>query len=118
MKRMIMGAVFLIAGIAHFLKPGKFTGITPGFMPFKTFIVYLTGLLEFVFGVLLFLDRTRNWQLNGMQKFLWTVFPANVYMYTHQEKLGLEKYPKWALLGRLPLQQLMVDMLEDMKKQQ
>ncbi|KKK32900.1 hypothetical protein WN59_12680 [Salinicoccus sediminis] len=116
MKRIIMGTVFLIAGIAHFLKPGKFAGITPGFIPFKTFTAYFTGLLEFAFGVLLLLGRIRNWQLNGMQKFLWAVFPANIYMYTHQEKLGLEKYPKWALLGRLPLQQLMVDMLEDVKK--
>lgn len=116
MKRIIMGTVFLIAGIAHFLKPGIFSRITPAFIPFKTLIAYFTGALEFIFGTLLLFNRIRNWQLSGMQKFLWAVFPANVYMYTHQEQLGLGKYPKWALLGRLPLQNLMVDMLEDIKK--
>ncbi|WP_411842566.1 hypothetical protein [Salinicoccus sp. HZC-1] len=115
MKRIIMGTVFLIAGIIHFLKPGKFAKITPAFIPFKTFIAYFTGALEFIFGVLLLLDKIRNWQLSAMQKFLWAVFPANVYMYTHQKQLGLHKLPGWALLGRLPLQSLMVDMLEDIK---
>lgn len=116
MKRIVMGTVFTIAGIAHFLKPGKFARITPGFIPFKTFIAYFTGVLEFVFGVLLLTGRIKNWQLSGMQKFLWAVFPANIYMYTHREKLGLDHLPKWALLARLPLQKLMTHMLEDIKK--
>lgn len=116
MKRTIMGTIFLIAGTAHVLKPGTFARITPAFIPFKMFIAYFTGVLEFTFGALLLLNRIKNWQLSGMQKFLWAVFPANVYMYTHQEQLGLEPYPKWALLGRLPLQKLMVDMLGDIKR--
>lgn len=116
MKRIIMGTVFLAAGIVHFLKPGTFAKITPAFIPFKMLIAYLTGALEFIFGTLLLLNRIKNWQLSGMQKFLWAVFPANVYMYTHQEQLGLRKYPSWALLSRLPLQNLMVDMLEDIKR--
>lgn len=116
MKRIFMGAVFLIAGITHFLKPGRFAEIIPAFIPFKTFIAYFTGALEFIFGLLLLMNRIKNWQLKWMQRFLWAVFPANVYMYTHQDQLGLEKYPEWALLGRLPLQNLMVDVLEDIKK--
>lgn len=116
MKRLLMGGVFLIAGITHFLKPEKFAKITPAFIPFKTFIAYFTGFLEFIFGALLLFNKVKNWQLSSMQKFLWAVFPANVYMYTHQKQLGLEEYPGWALLGRLPLQNLMVDVLEDIKK--
>ncbi len=110
-----MGAVFLIAGIVHFLKPGAFARIIPALVPFKIFFAYFTGALEFIFGTLLLLNKASSWQISGMQKFLWAVFPANVYMYTHQEQLGLDKYPAWALLGRLPLQQLLVDMLEDVK---
>ncbi|WP_186365528.1 DoxX family protein [Salinicoccus cyprini] len=116
MKRLIMGTVFTVAGIAHFRKPEKFANITPGFIPFKTFIAYFTGVLELVFGILLLAGKIRNWQLSGMQKFLWAVFPANIYMYTHREKLGLSHLPKWALLARLPLQNLMSRMLEDLKR--
>lgn len=116
MKRIIMGVIFLTAGVIHFLKPGKFAGIVPAVIPFKTFIAYLTGLLEVIFGILMLSGKVRNGHLSAMQAFLWAVFPANIYMYTHQRQLGLSHLPKWALLGRLPLQKLMVDMLGDIKK--
>lgn len=116
MKRIIMGTIFIIAGVAHFLKPEKFANITPRFIPFRTFIAYFTGVVELLFGMLLLTRKVTNWQLGAMQKFLWAVFPANIYMYTHQDKLGISHLPDWALLGRLPLQKVMSDTLEDMKR--
>lgn len=116
MKRIIMGTIFTIAGVAHFLKPEKFANITPRFLPFRTFIAYFTGVVELLFGMLLLTGKVTNWQLGAMQKFLWAIFPANIYMYTHQDKLGISHLPDWALLGRLPLQKVMSDTLEDMEK--
>lgn len=115
MKRILMGLVFTLAGMAHFLKPEKFAKITPVIIPFKTFIACFTGAIEFIFGILLIFNRINKCLLKGMQFFLWAVFPANIYMYTHRDELGLENYPKWTLLARLPFQPIMVKMIGDIR---
>lgn len=115
MKRIFMGLVFTIAAVAHFLQPENFAKITPAFIPFKTFIAFFTGAVELTFGILLLLNKVNQCLIKGMQFFLWAVFPANIYMYTHRKTLGLENYPKWGLLARLPLQPLMVKMIGDIK---
>lgn len=111
-----MGAIFTIAGIAHFLASGRFAKIIPGFIPFKKFLALFTGGLELTFGILLLTNKFKNWQLTGMQSFLWAVFPANIHMLTHREKLGIQYIPKWALILRLPLQWPMAGMIGSLKK--
>lgn len=111
MIRIFMSAGFLVAGAAHFLSPDRFAKIIPGFIPFKKFLALFSGVLELIFGILLLTNKFKNWQVTGMQAFLWAVFPANVYMLTHREKLGLQYIPKWALILRLPLQWPMAKML-------
>ena len=116
MIRIFMGTVFSIAGTAHFLASDRFAKIIPGFIPFKKFLALFTGGLELIFGVLLLTNKFKNWHLIGMQSFLWAVFPANVYMLTHRDKLGLQHLPKWALVLRLPLQWPMARMISSLKK--
>ncbi|WP_197272242.1 hypothetical protein [Salinicoccus sp. YB14-2] len=116
MIRIFMGTLFTTAGTAHFLSPDRFAKIIPGFIPFKKFLALFSGALELIFGVLLLTNKVKNWQITGMQAFLWAVFPANIYMATHQEKLGLQHLPKWALILRLPLQWPMAKMLGQIKK--
>lgn len=111
-----MGIVFSVAGTAHFLASDRFAKIIPGFIPFKKFLALFTGVLELIFGVLLLADKFKNWQVTGMQAFLWAVFPANIYMLTHRDKLGLQYIPKWALILRLPLQWPMAKMLGTIKR--
>ena len=116
MIRIFMGTLFTTAGTAHFLASGRFAKIIPGFIPFKKFLALFTGLLELIFGLLLLTNKFKNWQLSGMQAFLWSVFPANIYMLTHRDKLGLQYIPKWALALRLPLQWPMAKMLGQIKR--
>ena len=116
MIRLVMGIVFTVAGVAHFLSSERFEKIIPGFIPFKKFLALFTGFLELIFGVLLLTNKFKNWQITGMQAFLWAVFPANIYMLTHREKLGLQYIPKWALALRLPLQWPMAKMLGKIKR--
>ncbi|CAM4238294.1 DoxX family protein [Lacicoccus alkaliphilus] len=116
MKRMIMGTVFTVAGIAHFLTPERFANIIPGFVPFKKFLALFTGVLELIFGLMLLFNKYRNWHITSMQAFLWAVYPANIYMLTHRSKIGLSHVPRWILILRLPLQWVMSDSLEKLKK--
>lgn len=116
MIRLIMGSVFTVAGTMHFLATDRFSKIIPGFIPLKKFLTLFTGALELVSGVLLLTNKFKNWQITGMQAFLWAVFPANIYMLTHREKLGIQYIPKWVLILRLPLQWPMAKMLGNLKR--
>ena len=52
----ILLAIFMgYAGIQHFLKPGVFLPFVPDFLPLKMPIVFLSGVVEIVLGVLLLL---------------------------------------------------------------
>lgn len=50
----IIVALFMIyVGVQHFLKPEFYLPFVPSFLPFQTFIVYLSGAIEIIVGVLL-----------------------------------------------------------------
>lgn len=47
-------ALFMIyAGVQHFLKPEFYLPFVPAFLPFKTLVVYISGVVEIIIGVLL-----------------------------------------------------------------
>ena len=45
------------AGVQHFLKPDFFVPYVPKFLPFKMEIVYVSGVFEVLFGLLLFFKK-------------------------------------------------------------
>lgn len=50
----IIVALFMIyAGVQHFLKPEFYLPFVPSFLPFQTIIIYLSGAVEIIVGVLL-----------------------------------------------------------------
>lgn len=50
----IIVALFMIyAGVQHFLKPEFYLPFVPSFLPFQTIIVYVSGAVEIIVGVLL-----------------------------------------------------------------
>ncbi len=54
----IIVAIFMIyAGIQHFLKPEFYLPFVPSFVPFQTLIVYLSGAVEIIIGILLLTKR-------------------------------------------------------------
>lgn len=106
--RILYGAGFLFAGIAHFTRSKGFEAIIPGFIPFKKAIVAVSGVIEMVYGIVLLLNRGTSFATKTIPAFLATVFPANVYMAVKNVPLGGKQLPKWALWGRIPLQWLLV----------
>lgn len=50
----IIVALFMIyAGVQHFLNPEFYLPFVPSFLPFQTWIVYLSGAVEIIIGTLL-----------------------------------------------------------------
>lgn len=56
----LISILFIYAGIAHFTNPQFYIKITPSFIPFKQFLVDLSGLLEILGGFLILFNQTRK----------------------------------------------------------
>ena len=95
-------AIFMIgAGIMHFVNPGIYLKIMPPYLPLRKELVFLSGAFELLLGVLLLVPRCSRLVAWGIMALLIAVFPANIYLYQHQEILPAS--PIIHLL-RLPLQ--------------
>jgi uncharacterized membrane protein len=95
-------AIFLIgAGITHFVNPAFFLKIMPPYLPLHKELVLVSGIFEVLLGVLLLVPAYSRWAAWGIVALLIAVFPANLYVFQHQELIPAS--PLVHLL-RLPLQ--------------
>ena len=95
-------AIFLIgAGISHFVNPAFFLKIMPPYLPLHKELVLVSGIFEVLLGVLLLVPPYSRWAAWGIVALLIAVFPANLYVFQHQELIPAS--PLVHLL-RLPLQ--------------
>ena len=92
-------------GILHFARPKPFVRIVPKFLAAPLALVYISGFFEIAGGVGLLIPATRVAAAWGLVALYIAVFPANIYMLTHNISLNPKKpIPKWALWVRLPFQ--------------
>lgn len=95
-------ALFMVAaGMLHFVRPAFYLKIMPPDLPWHRELVYLSGFFEVVLGLLLLVPRLSRLAAWGIIALLIAVFPANIYLYQHQDILPAS--PILHLL-RLPLQ--------------
>ena len=101
--RVLMGALYLVAGAGHFVATRVYLGIMPDYLPAHRELVLLSGAAEMAggFGVLL-RPPARQVAAWGLVALLIVVMPANVWMVQHAERY--RPIPLWALWARLPLQ--------------
>ncbi len=101
-----MAAVYIAAGIYHFVNPRMYQRIMPPYLPFPTQLVFISGICEIVLGFLLIPPSTRPaaaWLLIAL---LIAVFPANIQMAIN---FWQKKSPYlWVAIARLPLQFLLI----------
>lgn len=109
--RLLFGFGFAAAGVLHFLREPNFTKIIPGYIPFKKTVTYVSGVIEIVMGIYLIFNKPSERAKKLINSFLLAVFPANIHMATEQIPLGDKELPKSALYGRLPLQFVMMKMI-------
>lgn len=55
----LFGAFLIVAGIGHFLHPQTYFAFIPDFLP-KDVVNYLSGLLEILVGIVVFIPRFKN----------------------------------------------------------
>ncbi|HSN88348.1 MAG TPA: MauE/DoxX family redox-associated membrane protein, partial [Thermoanaerobaculia bacterium] len=102
----LLGLLFILAGINHFVQPGFYVAIMPPYLPWHLELVYLSGLFEVVLGVLLLIPRTTSPAAWGLIALLIAVFPANLHMAQNPELYpGINPVLLWL---RLPLQGVLI----------
>lgn len=100
----IFGAFLILGGIAHFLKPELYDLMIPDPLP-KTAVNYLTGLVELVLGVGVFIPRYRCVATLGIFLLMIAFLPIHVIdAFRDEPAIG----SKALAYVRLPLQFVLI----------
>lgn len=98
----LLGVLFMLAGVNHFVSTPFYVNIMPPFLPWHTALVYVSGVAEIVLGAMLCVRSTERLAAWGLIALVVAVTPANLHMALHTDL-----YPQFspvALWLRLPLQ--------------
>ena len=102
----VMAALYVLAGLNHFINPGFYKKIMPPWLPWHYPLIYISGFAEILLGVLLLPKRTRRMAAIGIIALLIAVFPANIQMLLNWKA---EHHANlWIAVLRLPLQLVLI----------
>ncbi len=79
----ILGVAFMFAGYMHFKRPDFYMPMMPPYLPAHLFLVYASGVAEFVSGLGILIPATRKAAAWFMIATLVAIFPANVHIALH-----------------------------------
>ncbi len=101
-----MSIFYINVGIKHFTDPNWFLHIIPPFLSLIGLeLVYISGLFEILFGIMLLISKTRKLASYGLILLLIAVYPANLYLAFYEEPqklIGISAFAaSWI---RLPIQ--------------
>jgi uncharacterized membrane protein len=98
----LLGAIYVFAGIMHFIVPKVYLRIMPKYLPNHKQLVFLSGLAEVLLGLGLCFPPTKNIAVMGIILMLTVFLLVHFYMLKGaKESAGI---PKWILILRIPLQ--------------
>lgn len=99
--RVLLGSLFIVGGIAHFVFTRAYANVVPDYLPAHSGVALISGAAEIAGGAGLLFPQTRRYAALGLVILLLAVFPANLWMAQHPVRYGI---PRWILWMRLPLQ--------------
>ncbi|MEO6075654.1 MAG: hypothetical protein ABIP56_02505 [Dokdonella sp.] len=99
---------FLIGGIAHFVFTETEMRIVPPYVPWPRAAVLVSGVFELLGAAGLVWWRTRRFAGIGLFLLTLAVTPCHFYML---QRPDLFDVPYWALLMRLPIQALLLELI-------
>ena len=105
-----MSISYTYVGVRHFIDPDFFLAIMPNYLPFHLGFVYLSGIAEVSFGVLLFFKKTRTFASYGLIILLISVFPANLHLVESELSQSILGVTKNQTIMRLPFQILFISL--------
>lgn len=109
--RIAMSVMLLFTAIAHFAFAKGMTMMLPSFIPYKTAVIWLTGIIEIAAAIGLFIPQIRVTTAWLLIVFFILILPANIYAATKQvdyQKGTFEGNGLSYLYFRIPLQILFI----------
>lgn len=97
-----IAGMFVVAGVAHFVRPGTFVSLVPPYLPQARLLVYLSGAAEIAGGVGVLIPSVQAYAGWGLLLMLLAFLPVHTYMARHPSDFSA--VPTWALYLRVPLQ--------------
>ncbi|MBS1680152.1 MAG: hypothetical protein JST48_00425 [Bacteroidetes bacterium] len=105
--RVAMAAMLMFTAIAHFVFTKGMAMMLPGFIPYKTETVYLTGVIELAAAVGILIPNFRITAAWLLISFFILILPANIYAavkHINYQKANYEGNGLAYLWFRIPLQ--------------
>ena len=111
--RILLAALFLLAGTVHLLNPNLFMPIMPSWVPAPLGAIVISGICELLGGVGLLIpsERIRRAAGWGLLLLLLAVFPANIHMAAAQIRVHGVPSANWISWVRIPLQPILMLMV-------
>ncbi|MGB5274121.1 MAG: hypothetical protein WBN39_08705 [Flavobacteriaceae bacterium] len=98
----VMAALYMVAGLMHFIKPAIYLRIMPRYLPNHKALVLWSGVAEIGLGIGLCVPFLKNSALYGIIAMLAIFLLVHFYMLSGEKaSAGI---PKWILILRIPLQ--------------
>jgi len=105
----ILSSIFyVLVGIKHFIDPNFFLAIVPPYLPYHLELVYISGIFEILFGVMILFPKYRYWGSVGLILLLIAVFPANIYLFQSVEAQKAIGATQEIATWRLPVQGIFI----------
>lgn len=106
----IYGLLYILAGINHFISTSGYLTIMPKWLPAHAFLIYLSGVMEIVLGIMLLFSRTKKLAALLIIFMLIAFLPAHIYMIQIAPfQLGKILVTPLIAWVRLPFQILLID---------
>ncbi|WP_406672501.1 hypothetical protein [Natronospira sp.] len=99
-----LSILFMFTGIGHFAQTELMVQMIPTWVPVRVFLVYVTGILEFVIAVGFLIPKCRRFTGWAAAAILILFFPANVHAAINHVPMGGHAWGPVYLLVRAPLQ--------------
>ncbi|TCO30637.1 putative membrane protein [Pedobacter psychrotolerans] len=105
----IYSLLYILAGINHFIATPSYHIIMPKWLPAHGFLIYLSGVLEVILGIMLLFSRTKKLAALFIILMLIAFIPAHIYMIQIAPfllgKILITPFMAWV---RLPFQVLLI----------
>jgi uncharacterized membrane protein len=106
---LVMGVFYVVAGLAHFMRPDFYLPMMPPWLPAHRELIFLSGVAEVLLGVAVLVPRLRRIAGWGIIALLIAIFPANLHIALHDVPVfgATQGAGIWNWV-RLPLQAVLI----------
>ncbi|NEP18786.1 MAG: DoxX family membrane protein [Leptolyngbya sp. SIO4C1] len=106
--RGVLAVCMIVAGVLHFAATAPFVKIVPGFLPFPTALVYISGVIEIALGIGLLIPAVQQLSAWGLVALFIAVYPANINMAVNHIQIDGIPDAWWVQAIRLPFQFVLI----------